>query len=357
MGQRCGGAPRASLLHVAFALLLPLSRAAAIPLTGYLCASCPSAPAPNSLVANIHASYGTVIFAFAGWDDSGNVVNQWDEPTKNFTLTRATVAALQAQGRAVLLSLGGGAGNVLPGPPAAGWAAALARNLLGVSVALGLDGFDLDVENFGGSALEGMAGLRAVVAGLRAAPGGGKLRLTCAPQMTDVFPDYPSFTPGFNRYAPLLEAGTLPLLDAVMPQMYNSWAQVETLAYAETYAGELVKGFAVAGAGPAPLNVTIPPEKLWLGFPASRAAAGSGFISPPDVAAAVKAWAAAGLRIAGLMTWSIGEGRALAAAPAAPAPAAHLTTPPPLPPLRSSNRDDATGWDQQNGWLFAAACA
>ena len=176
--------------------------------------------------------------------------------------------------------------------------------------------------------------------------------------MTDVFPDYPSFTPGFNRYAPLLEAGTLPLLDAVMPQMYNSWAQVETLAYAQTYAGELVKGFAVAGAGPAPLNVTIPPEKLWLGFPASRAAAGSGFISPPDVAAAVKAWAVAGLRIAGLMTWSIGEGRALAAAPAAPAPAAHLTPPPPpFPPLRSSNRDDATGWDQQTGWLFAAACA
>lgn len=294
--------------------------ATSINLTGYLCPSCPSAPNPNSLIQSIHASYNTVVFAFAGWDSNGNIQNQWDDPSKNFTLTRAVVAQLQAQGRAVLLSLGGGAGSVLPGPPGAGWAATLQANLMGLVASFGLDGFDLDIENFSGDAAQGMAALRAVVAGVRAAPGGAALRITCAPQMTDVFPDYPSFTPGFNRYAPLLEVGGLPLLDAVMPQMYNSWAQVETLSYAKTYALELEKGFSVSGAGPAPLNVTIPPEKLWLGFPASRAAAGSGFIDPTQVVSAVKAWAAGGLRVAGLMTWSI-------------------------------------GWDQQSGWVFANAVA
>ena len=303
---------------LAFLLLAPA--ASALPLTGYLCASCPSAPSPTTLVQSIHPSYTTVIFAFAGWDATGSLVNQWDDPSKNFTLSAATVRALKAEGRTVLLSLGGGAGGVLPGPPASGWVPAMVLNLWALAASLALDGFDLDIENFAGDAVAGMQALRAVVAGLRAAPGGAALRITCAPQMTDVFPDYPTWTAGFNRYAPLLEAGSLQLIDAVMPQMYNTWSSVETVAYAKTYAGELQKGFSVAGPWPAPLNVTIPPEKLWLGFPASPSAAGSGYINPADVAAAVMGWAAGGLRVAGLMTWSI-------------------------------------GWDQQNGWLMANAVA
>ena len=301
-------------------LLLASASGGSIRLTGYLCPSCPSAPDPTGLVKSIHPSYTTVVFAFAGWDASGALLNQWDDPSKNFTLTAATVQALKAEGRTVLLSLGGGAGGVLPGPPASGWAPAMVRNLQALAASLALDGFDLDIENFAGDAAAGMEALRSVVAGLRAAPGGAALRITCAPQMTDVYPDYPSWTAGFNRYAPLLEAGSLALIDAVMPQMYNSWSAVETLGYAKTYAGELQKGFSVNGPWPSPLNVTIPPEKLWLGFPASRAAAGSGFINPADVAAAVKGWAAGGLRIAGRMTWSV-------------------------------------GWDQQNGWLMAYAVA
>lgn len=303
-----------------FVVTLSTAHAAAINLTGYFCPTCPSAPFPNALVANIHGSYTSVIFAFAGWDDAGTILNQWDDPSKNFTLTKGLVETLRGQGRTVLLSLGGGAGGVLPGPPSSGWVPSMVSGLLSLAADLHLDGFDFDIENFGGDAVAGMRALRDVAAGLRAAPGGASLRLTCAPQMTDVFPDYPSWTPGFNRYAPLLEARALPLLDAVMPQMYNSWSAVETLAYAKTYAGELEKGFVVSGAGPTPLNITVPAEKLWLGFPASRSAAGSGFINPPDVAAAVRAWAANGLHIGGLMTWSI-------------------------------------GWDQQNGWLFAKAVA
>ena len=300
------------------ALLAPPILSAPLNLTGYFCADCPSNPAPGALISAIHPSYTTVILAFAGWDAAGNLVNQYDSPSKNFALTRAMVAALQAEGRTVLLSLGGGAANALPGPPPAGWVGTMVAGLSALVRALGLDGLDLDIENFLGDPLAGMAGLKAVVAGLRAAPGGAALRITCAPQMTDVYPDWAQWSAGFNRYAPLVEAGSLGLLDAVMPQMYNTWSAVETLAYAKTYAGEVEAGFTVTGAGPAPLNVTIPAAKLHLGFPASRSAAGSGFIDPAAVAAAVRSWAAGGLQIGGLMTWCI-------------------------------------GWDMQNGWAFAKA--
>ena len=121
-------------------------------------------------------------------------------------------------------------------------------------------------------------------------------------------------------------------------QMYNTWAQVETIAYAEQYVQQLLVGYVVA-ADDETFNVTIPASKLVLGYPASPSGAGSGYIAPSDVvesacgpmdvcsrtfalcysrsrpycvlrcgcgAAVVRALASNGTAIAGLMTWSIG---------------------------------------------------
>jgi hypothetical protein len=127
-------------------ILLAAAAAAAPPpfaLTGYFCGDCPSTPDPNALLGVIHPAYSTVVFAFAGWDAAGNLLNQYDSPSKNFTLTRAVVARLQAQQRRVFLSLGGGAANVLtPALPVAPLAQALGA-LVGD---LGIDGIDLDFE-------------------------------------------------------------------------------------------------------------------------------------------------------------------------------------------------------------------
>jgi len=303
------------------AAVLPLLAAVAaesgprIPLVGYLCPSCPSAPDPAHLVGGIHAAYTHVIFAFAGWNSDGTVVNQWDAPDKNFTLTAATVAGLKSRGLKVLLSVGGGAGNVLPGGAPPSFAANMLTGLSSLVKNFDLDGVDFDVENFAGDPLSGMAQVAAVIAGLRAAFAG--LLITGAPQMTDVYPDWPQVSAGFNRYVPLLVSGSPGRLDMVMPQMYNSWAQVETVAYAETYARELQAGFSCTGGG-STYNVTVPAGGLLLGYPASRSAAGSGFIDPPQVVAMARALAANGSALGGLMTWSI-------------------------------------GWDQQNGWAFADA--
>ena len=68
-----------------------------------------------------------------------------------------------------------------------------------------------------------MAAISAVgdaIATIRSAHPG--LRVTCAPQMTDVFPDLLSITAGFNRYVPILDAAHASLFDVVMPQMCAS---------------------------------------------------------------------------------------------------------------------------------------
>ena len=291
------------------ALLLSVRSLQPVPLIGYLCADCPSAPAPNALLAAIHPSYSRVIFAFAGWDASGHLLNQYDSPSKNFTLTRAAVAALQAQGRSVFLSLGGGAANVLtPALPVA----VLAQELGALAGALGLDGIDLDLENFEGVPAACMGAARALLDALRAAR--PALLFSAAPQMTDLYPDWLQVSAGFNRYAPLLAGSGEALFDAVMPQLYNTWAGVETLAYAGYYAAALQAGFVVAPN----YSVAVPSRALVLGFPASRSAAGSGWVAPAGVVSLVRALAANATPVRGLMTWSI-------------------------------------GWDEQNGWEFAEA--
>lgn len=307
--------------HATLVLPAPPVDLPPIPLTGYICPTCPSTPHPSALLAALHPAYTTVIFAFAGWDATGAILNQYDAPDKGFTLNASVVSALKAQGRRVLLSAGGGAGNVLVGPPPAGFSATIAAGLAALVAELGLDGIDLDLENFQGDPVSAMGdeGMRATVRALRATAK-GPLLITMAPQMTDVYPEYSGITAGFNRYAPLVDASFLDEIDCVMPQMYNSWGAVETVAFAESYVAALNAGYTATGTAGVSFNVTIPGLKLALGYPASRSAAGSGFIVPGSVVSMVRTLAANNSAIAGLMTWDC-------------------------------------GWDEQSGWAFADAVA
>ena len=129
--------------------------------------------------------YSTIIFAFATFDtqgdstyrfflvdppyftsrrancatlNAGNVVNNWDcDGTgplpcyKNFTLTRQMVSDLQHPSggprRSVLISFGGSAGPDLVAPAPAMFVVNMAKGMLDVYRSLGIDGFDLDIEN------------------------------------------------------------------------------------------------------------------------------------------------------------------------------------------------------------------
>lgn len=131
--------PMSPLLSVvsAAAVLLPLAGAAVgasppIPLTGYFCPSCPSTDNPLQTLSVLPKAYSTVVVAFIGWDATGAILNQWDAPDKNFTLSANIVSGLQQEGRSVFMSLGGGAGNVLPDPVPSGFATTLLSGVLGL---------------------------------------------------------------------------------------------------------------------------------------------------------------------------------------------------------------------------------
>lgn len=138
--------------------------------------------------------------------------------------------------------------------------------------------------------------------------------------MTNVDPEVNMISAGFNELVPVVSAeGSLAALDFVQPQMYNTWAAVETTAYAQRYAHELAGGFNLTSAGTT-FHVQIPATKLRLGYPSTPKGAGSGYIQPGEVVAMVANLSQHGMPIAGLMTWSI-------------------------------------GWDQQADWPFAKAMA
>lgn len=288
------------------AVRAPRSNASAIPLVGYFCAQCDANPTPLDLVRNIHPAYTTIIFAFIGWDASGNITNTWDCNDrlcpKNFTLTRQTVQYLQSQGRKVLMSLGGAAGAVLSSNEPPSFVQNMVTGLVSVVRHYGLDGIDLDIENRDGDAVGCCSVVASIVASFKQALPGALV--TMAPQMEDIYPDIADVSLAFNAQAPLVST-SIQAITSIQVQMYNTWAQVETVAYAEQYAAKLMTGYSAQGDG---LNfpVQVPGAKLVLGYPASPSGASSGFIEPAAVVAMVRALESKGTPIGGLMTWSIG---------------------------------------------------
>ena len=87
--------------------------------------------------------------------------------------------------------------------------------------------------------------------------------------------------------------------------MYNTWAQVETVAFAESYAPRLMAGYHVQGDGQ-DYFVQISNKKLILGYPATPSGAGSGYLAPSDVVGIAQYFIGRGTPLLGLMTWSIG---------------------------------------------------
>ena len=170
--------------------------ASALPLTGYFCSTCPSTLTPSTLVTSIHPAYTRVLFAFIGWDANGNVLNQWDDSSKNFTLTASIVAELKKQGRDVGISMGGGAGNTIDGTSPPSFASTLASGIVSLFKELDITLLDCDVENREGDPIAAAAVLQAVLDNARELL--PQLRVTFAPQMTDLYPGVDQITLAWN---------------------------------------------------------------------------------------------------------------------------------------------------------------
>jgi len=285
---------------------LAVSVSAKIPLSGYFCAACPANPDPNTLIKNIHPAYTNVIISFVGWDTNGNVVNGWDcnDPTcqKHFNLTKEMVTNLKAQGRTVAMSVGGAASPALTGTESPAFVANLVQGLVNLIDTFGLDGMDFDIEIRTGDAVDCAELTANIIKGLKRTRSSTLITLT--PQMVDLYPPISAISLGFNAQAPVVNL-TLQWLSSVQIQMYNTWAQVETIQYAEQYVPQLVAGYDVYGDGKT-FHVTLPAAKIVLGYPASTSGAGSGFLNPEQVVQLAPYFAAQGMTIGGFMTWCIG---------------------------------------------------
>ena len=98
-----------------------------------------------------------------------------------------------------------------------GFAAALASGLVSYIQKYGFDGVDFDIEHRTGDYVACAHTVTDVIRALRSKV--PSLKITMAPQMTNLYPDYASVSAGFNELAPLVNMSSF---DWLQPQMYNT---------------------------------------------------------------------------------------------------------------------------------------
>eukprot|EP01084_Bolivina_argentea_P010686 19928_1 len=214
-----------------FSLLLVFHTANSYILSGYLCPTCPSAPDPTTLIANINKYYTHVNIAFIGWKSDGTIINEFDDDSKSFTLTKQMVSNLQSRGVLVFISIGGGAGATLQCSKNGdnSFMNNYINGILNIVSKYGFDGVDFDIEHRTGDFVQCAQLISTVMNTLYAK----KLKVSIAPQMVNVYPELATVQPGFNELAPLIAMENSTVLEWVQVQMYNSWSTLETVSYAE----------------------------------------------------------------------------------------------------------------------------
>jgi chitinase len=219
----------------------------------------------------------------------------------------AGVAALRAQGRTVVLSLGGADGYV-----ALRWSdkEAFQAELIRLTDYYGFNGLDLDLEGESVGAADNAgvipAALRAVKSYYQAQ--GRDYVITLAPEFNLLRGDA-------APYRPYLE-GLNGAYDLVFPQYYNQggdgiWSEELNVYLSQndnTRKAQFLYALTHALVTGTQDFLRIPPEKFAIGLPASPDAAFNGYVqNPADVQWALDRLAAEGNPIRGLMTWSVNQ--------------------------------------------------
>lgn len=175
---------------------------------------------------------------------------------------KADIAALKAEGRNVVISVGGEKGNVTVNDAAT--ASAFSSSVLALMSEYGFDGVDIDLEHgINAAAME--TALRAVAA---EAPG---FTYTMAPQTID-------FQSTGTEYAKLA-INTKDILTIVNMQYYNSGSMLgcDGQVYAQGDVDFLTSLACIQ------LEAGLDPSQVGLGLPAVSSAAGSGYVNPTMV--------------------------------------------------------------------------
>ncbi|MCD0443448.1 carbohydrate-binding protein [Glycomyces sp. A-F 0318] len=251
-------------------------------------------------LGEIPAAYDIVAVAFAeSTATPGQVDFALDSSLTNAGYTeaafKADIDAIQAQGRKVVISVGGERGTVTVNDGAT--AAAFANSIIGLMDEYGFDGVDIDLEHgINPGPME--TALRSVSG---AKPG---FTYTMAPQTID-------FQSAQGSYAQLA-VNTKDILTIVNMQYYNSGTMLgcDGQVYGQ---GDI--DF-LTGLACIQLEAGLDPSQVGLGLPAVPSAAGSGYVDPSMVNDAIRCLETlqgcgdfvpdqAYPGIGGAMTWSI----------------------------------------------------
>ncbi|MFF0338599.1 chitinase [Kribbella sp. NPDC004875] len=219
-------------------------------------------------IADVPAAYDLIAVAFADADASkpgGITFNLDSAGLGGYTVAqfKADIAAKQAAGKKVILSVGGQNGTISVADPTA--ASNFASSALSVLREYGFDGIDIDLENGVNAQYLGQA-----LKSLQSQFGSG-LVITMAPQTIDM----QSTSTEYFKLALAIKD----ILTIVNVQYYNSGAM--NGCNGQVYSQGSVD-FITAQAC-IMLQGGLRPDQVGLGLPASSQAAGSGYVSPTVV--------------------------------------------------------------------------
>ncbi|GGE71504.1 chitinase [Priestia taiwanensis] len=247
------------------------------------------------------AGYNVIDVAFMKADATNRM------PTfKPYNMTdsafRAEVAKLNAQGRAVIISLGGADAHI---QLRTGDERPLADEIIRLVETYGFDGLDIDLEQNAITAGDNQtvipAALKLVKDHYRAK--GQNFLITMAPE-------FPYLRTG-GKYVPYVQSLDS-YYDFIHPQLYNQggdgvtaangrWLAQNNDAVKEDFLYTISTQMATGNG-----FVKIPAHKLALGLPSNPDAAANGYVRDPQaIQNALNRLAADGNRVKGLMTWSI----------------------------------------------------
>ncbi|MCW5898532.1 MAG: hypothetical protein KIT10_04610 [Flavobacteriales bacterium] len=287
--------------------------------------------APYLELAEVDELYTVVCVSFA-LPAPGTTYDMVFAPQETTPATfLADVAALQAQGRKVLISIGGATGTIHLDSDAE--RDQFVASLLGIIATYGFDGMDIDLEGasvaISGGTIANPVDARIIrlidavysIADQFESTYGVPMMLTAAPETAYVQGGMSGYGGIWGAYLPLLDA-LRDRLDILQVQLYNSGSmygidggiyEQGTADFIVSQTEALLQGFQTSGGFFAPW----PPEKVAIGLPACPLAAGGGYVPPTVVEHAVAYLRGTGpqpgsyQRVAtyptlrGLMTWSI----------------------------------------------------
>jgi chitinase len=271
----------------------------------------------QSTTDDINPSVKFVILAFANTNPDGSVTAD----AANFPTTLVT--SWQTRGKKVLISVGGQNGN---------WPNVFAsdtstRNFVGslngIVLQYGLDGVDLDIENYNATPRT----FANMILSLRGALGTGKL-IVVSPEDVTVLqevavPNPDAATGYFNYFVPIIQLADS-AIDYYQVQAYNNWYQVPagSLEYIQNvYLNwRNLQGLMTWGK-PIPNFSGVAGNKLLIGLIASTNAGGANYYITPDIISRFKQWLKShNYPLKGFMMWD-------------------------------------SHWDSLNGFLISTACA